>query len=70
MIEKSVARRRHQGRQVVLGLSVIAGLIQQVYAQEAPAATAEPSAAEHDAGRVAECSWCRDRVPRRPTCTP
>ena len=40
MIEKSVARRRHQGRQVVLGLSVIAGLIQQVYAQEAPAAPA------------------------------
>ncbi|KGF80673.1 TonB-dependent receptor [Massilia sp. JS1662] len=46
MIEKSVARRRHQGRQVVLGLSVIAGLIQQVYAQEVPTvAAATPDAA-------------------------
>jgi TonB-dependent receptor len=36
MIEKSVQRRR-QRRQVVLGLSVIAGLIQQAYAQETAA---------------------------------
>ena len=40
MIEKSVQRRR-QRRQVVLGLSVLAGLIQQAYAQE----TAEPAQA-------------------------
>src|SRR5438067_1910786 len=36
MIEKSV-RRRSQRRQVVFGLSVLAGLIHQAYAQEAAA---------------------------------
>jgi len=36
MIEKSVQRRR-QRRQVVLGLGVLAGLIQQAYAQDATA---------------------------------
>ena len=41
MFEKSVARRQHQRRQVVLGLGVIAGLIQQAYAQEAPAPAAD-----------------------------
>jgi TonB-dependent receptor len=43
MIEKSVQRRR-QRRQVVLGLSVIAGLIQQAYAQETAAPAQEATA--------------------------
>ena len=44
MIEKS-ARRRSQRRQVVFGLSVLAGLIHQAYAQEA-AAPAQDNAAQ------------------------
>ena len=44
MIEKSVQRRR-QRRQVVIGLSVLAGLIQQAYAQETVAPTVQADAA-------------------------
>jgi TonB-dependent receptor len=61
MIEKSVARRRHQGRQVVLGLSVIAGLIQQVYAQEAPAATADAAVVKVTGYRASLLSSAKDK---------
>lgn len=61
MIEKSVARRRHQGRQVVLGLSVIAGLIQQVYAQEAPAATADAAVVTVTGYRASLLSSAKDK---------
>jgi len=50
MIEKSVQRRR-QRRQVVLGLSVLAGLIQQAYAQET-AAPAQDAAVQADTAVV------------------
>ncbi|NIA56664.1 TonB-dependent receptor [Massilia sp. TW-1] len=61
MFEKSVARRQHKRRQVVLGLGVIAGLIQQAYAQEAPAAQPEPAVVTVTGYRASLLSSAKDK---------
>jgi TonB-dependent receptor len=61
MNEKSVARRRHQRRQVVLGLGVIAGLIQQAYAQEVPAVTADAAVVTVTGYRASLLSSAKDK---------